>query len=134
MRCYIKHPLLLPLPQRTPTRRLQTTISGRGCPRIGLWDGDSSGSTPLLDPRFSPSSPPTVRSNRQGRGVWADMLGAGSVLRLLSRGALEVQGWVRPEVAPIPAADHRPIISCPITSTAASFPDTSTAEEEHASP
>lgn len=44
---------------------------------------DSSGSTPLLDPRFSPSSPPTVRSNRQGRGVWADMLGACSVLRLL---------------------------------------------------
>lgn len=44
---------------------------------------DSSGSTPLLDPRFSPSSPPTVRSNRQGRGEWVDMLGAGSVFRLL---------------------------------------------------
>lgn len=44
---------------------------------------DSSGSTPLLDPRFSPSSPPAVRSKRQGRGAWADMLGAGSVLRLL---------------------------------------------------
>lgn len=27
-----------------------------------------------------------------------------------SRGVLEVQGWTRPEVAPIPAADHWPIM------------------------
>lgn len=115
-----------------------------------------------------------MRSNRQGRGVWADMLGAGSMLRLLvsnastartpstppkkththihtphtprkrwaidgeagtpavtwrtpldswrlrerrrcqtcptEQGVVEVQGWARPEVAPIPAADHQPII------------------------
>lgn len=38
---------------------------------------------PLLDPRFSPSSPPAARSNQQGRGVWVDTLGAGSVFRLL---------------------------------------------------
>lgn len=44
---------------------------------------DSSGSTPLLDPRFSPSSPPTVRSNQQGRGMWVDMLGAGRMFRLV---------------------------------------------------
>lgn len=129
---------------------------------------DSSGSTPLLDPRFSPSSPPAVRSNRQGRGAWVDTLGAGSVFRLLlsnvsiettphphpdihrthahishflerdgpwmerqalllwlgaphwtagdtgkgdaAKGVWWTQGWTRPEVAPIPAADHLPII------------------------
>lgn len=91
--CHSTETPLLLSPQRTPTRRHQNTISGRAVQgsacgtEVSFWASaclsDSSGSTPLLDPRFSPSSPPTVRSNRQGRGVWADMLGAGSVLRLL---------------------------------------------------
>lgn len=47
-------------------------------PGVELRLTDSSGCSRHLDPRFSPSSPPAVRSKRQGRGAWADTLGAGS--------------------------------------------------------
>lgn len=83
-----------PLPRTATLRRLQSTrldglsghppvAAGSGLLSASLCLSDSSGSTPLLDPRFSPSSPPAVRSNRQGRGVWVDTLSAGSVFRLL---------------------------------------------------
>lgn len=111
---------LLPPPPKNPNKETSDYHIRSGCPRIGLWDGgkllgfslsflclsDSSGSTPLLDPRFSPSSPPTVRSNRQGRGVWADMLGAGSVLRLLVSNARTDDPLLPPPPPPLPEHTH----------------------------
>lgn len=89
--CHLTEPLLQPKePQqenfRIPYEDWQSEdrpVDGDELLFAFLRLSDSSGSTPLLDPRFSPSSPPAVRSNQQGRGMWVDMLGAGRMFRLV---------------------------------------------------